>query len=84
MEVWSTLFMKDSFGTVSVFIMAWPARKEFVLGIIIDPLLTNPLWSIWLNVFPGCFFSSYSLFVSFFLSLHFCGTRRDSRSIKTL
>ena len=32
--VWATLFMRDSFETVSnsVFIMAWPARKEFVLG----------------------------------------------------
>ena len=47
MEVWSTLFMKDSFATISVFIMAWPAGKEFVLGIhVIDPLLTNPLRSI--------------------------------------
>ena len=56
-EVWSTLFMKDSCGTVSVFIMAWPARKKFVLGIrVMDPLLTNPLRSIWLNVGPGCFF----------------------------
>ena len=52
-EVWSTLFMKDSFATISVFIMAWPAGKEFVLGIhVIDPLLTNPLRSIWLNVGP--------------------------------
>ena len=94
-EVWSTLFMKDSCGTVSVFIMAWPARKEFVLGIHVrDPLLTNPLRSIWLNVGPGCFFllllclfcflfCFVSCFVSFFF-LHFCGTRRDSRSIKTL
>lgn len=94
-EVWSTLFMKDSFATISVFIMAWPAGKEFVLGIhVIDPLLTNPLRSIWLNVGPGCFFllllclfcflfCFVSCFVSFFF-LHFCGTRRDSRSIKTL
>lgn len=71
-EVWSTLFMKDSCGTVSVFIIAWPARKEFVLGVhVIDPLLTNPLRSIWLNVGPGCFF--FFFFVCF-----------DSRSIKTL
>ena len=94
-EVWSTLFMKDSFATISVFIMAWPAGKEFVLGIhVIDPLLTNPLRSIWLNVGPGyfllllclfCFlFCFVSCFVSFFFFLHFCGTRRDSRSIKTL
>lgn len=94
-EVWSTLFMKDSCGTVSVFIMVWPARKKIVLGIhVIDPLLTNPLRSIWLNVGPGCFFllllclfcflfCFVSCFVSFFF-LHFCGTRRDSRFIKTL
>ena len=67
-EVWSTLLMKDSFATVSVFIMAWPARKEFVLGIhLIDPLLTNPLRSIWLNVGPGCFFLLLlGLFFNFF------------------
>lgn len=72
MEVWSTLFMKDSFATISVFVMAWPAGKEFVLGIhVIDPLLTNPLRSIWLNVGPGCFFSSSSLFVLFCFLLCF-------------
>ena len=74
MEVWSTLFMKDSFATISVFIMAWPAGKEFVWGNNVrDPLLTNPLRSIWLNVGPGCFFllllclfCFVSCFVSFF------------------
>ena len=71
MEVWSTLFMKDSCRTVSVFIMAWPTRKKFVLGIrVIDPLLTNPLRSIWLNVGPGCFFLLLlCLFVFFFAFL---------------
>ena len=88
-EVWLTLFMKDSFATISVFIMAWPAGKEFVLGIhVIDPLLTNPLQSIWLNVGPGCFFllllCLFCFLFCFFFFLHFCGTRRDSRSIKTL
>ena len=79
MEVWSTLFMKDFCGTVSVFIMAWPARKKFVLGIhVIDPLLTNPLRSIWLNVGRGCFFLlllclfCFVLFLALFLSFFFC------------
>ena len=79
MEVWSTLIMKDSFATISVFIMAWPAGKEFVLGIhVIDPLLTNPVRSIWLNVGPGCFFllllclfCFVSCFVSFFFFFAF-------------
>lgn len=72
-EVWSTLFMKDSCGTVTVFIMVWPCKKRICFGHVIDPLLTNPLRSIWLNVGPGCFFSSSSSFVlfCFFVSFFF-------------
>ena len=48
-------------------------KKRICFGHVIDPLLTNPLRSIWLNVGPGCFFSSSSSFVlfCFFVSFFF-------------
>lgn len=76
-EVWSTHFMKDSFGSVSVFTMAWPCKKRICFGHVIDPLLTNPLRSIWPNVGLGCFFFffffvCFVLFLSLFVSFFFC------------